>query len=106
MFDDKERIEWLILKLKERYPRHLVDQLNVIQGSIKKYPSFSEQALLEMKKLNMTSANDFRDIAYSLSIQSQKKPDIAGLPNEKYKDITAPERTEDIHLKVLAGGTK
>ena len=106
VFEDKENIEWLILQLIDRYPRHLVDQLKVIQGSIEKYPSFSEQALDEMKKLNMTSANDFRDIAYSLSMQYQRKANLAPRSNEKYKDISAPERTEDIHIRVLAGGAK
>lgn len=88
-FEDKENIEWLILKLKERYPRHLVDQLKVIKDSIRKYPSFSEQVLMEMKKLNMTSANDFRDIAYSLSIQCQKKANRAVVmgPDPQYVKV-------------------
>lgn len=104
IFDDKDNIEWLIQQLQERYPRHLVDQLKVIQSTIKKYPNFIEQALSEMKKLKMTSANDFRDIAHSLSVQSQNSVSRAAVLNEKYKDLKAPERTEDIHLKVLSGG--
>jgi len=57
-----------------------------------------------MKKLGMTSANDFRDIAHALSVQYQKSsPKIVEL-NEKYKDLSAPERSEDIYLKVLSGG--
>ena len=52
----------------------------------------------------MTSANDFRDIAHSLSVQSQKAAPSAIEPNQKYKELVAPERSEDIYLKVLAGG--
>lgn len=104
VFHDKDSIQWLIEQLQERYPRHLVDQLKVIQSSIKKYPNYTEQTLEKMIKLKMTSANDFRDIAHSLSVQSQNKICKVAIPNEKYKDIKAPERTEDIHLKVLSGG--
>jgi len=103
-FIDKENIQWLIHKLKERYPRHLVDQLKVLQQAIRIYPNHCEEALSEMKKLGMTSANDFRDIAHALSVQYQKSsPKIVEL-NEKYKDLSAPERSEDIYLKVLSGG--
>ena len=39
-----------------------------------------------------------------LSVQYQKSsPKIVEL-NEKYKDLSAPERSEDIYLKVLSGG--
>lgn len=104
VFHDKNNIQWLIQQLQERYPRHLVDQLKVIQSTIKKYPNFTEQALNKMIKLKMTSANDFRDIAHSLSVQSKNEVCEVAILNEKYKDIKAPERTEDIHLKVLSGG--
>lgn len=104
MFIDKENIQWLINHLKERYPRHLVDQLKVLQSTIKIYPNHSEQALHEMKKLKMTSANDFRDIAHSLSVQSKRNSPLMPEPNQKYKDLIAPERSDDVYLKVLAGG--
>ena len=104
VFLDKENIQWLIHQLKERYPRHLTDQLKVLEQAIKVYPNHCDQALEEVKKLNMTSANDFRDIANSLSIQSQKGSPSAIELNQKYKDLIAPERSEDIYLKVLAGG--
>jgi transposase len=104
VFIDKENIQWLIQHLKERYPRHLIDQLKVLQSTIKSYPNHSEQALMEMRRLKMTSANDFRDIAHSLFVQSQKPTPSAVKPNQKYKDLVAPERSEDIYLKVLAGG--
>lgn len=52
----------------------------------------------------MTSANDFRDIAHSLSIQSQKGSPTAIELNPKYRDLITPERSQDIYLKVLSGG--
>jgi len=104
VFIDKENFQWLIEQLKRRYPRHLIDQLKVLQGTIKSYPNHIEQALIEMRRLKMTSANDFRDIAHSLFVQSQKASPSAIELNQKYKDLVAPERSEDIYLKVLAGG--
>lgn len=72
---------------------------------MKLYPSYCEQAMQEMKKLKMTSANDFRDIAHSLSIQSQcSSPVVTTELNPKYKELIAPERSDDIYLKVLGGG--
>lgn len=103
-FQETEMIQWLIEELKKRYPRHLNDQLKVLLQAIKMYPNHFDRALKEMKKLNMTSANDFRDIAHSLAIQSQKESPASPQPNQKYKDLIAPERSEDIYLKVLAGG--
>ena len=90
--------------LAEQYPRHLIDQLKVVQSVILKYPSYVEEAINEMKRLRLTSANDLRDIALSLEIQSRKKKKDTGSVNEKYKDLVAPERKEDIYLSILQGG--
>jgi len=104
IFLEKENIQWLIEELKDRYPRHLTDQLKLLLKMIKAYPNYCEQALEEMRKLKMTSANDFRDIAHSLSIRSQKDSPAAIEPNPKYRDLIAPERSQDVYLKVLSGG--
>jgi len=104
MLDDKESVKWLIKLLTEHYPRHLVDQLKVVQSVILTYPAFIEEAMDEMKRLRLTSANDLRDIALSLEIQGQKKRKNTISLNEKYKDLVAPERKEDIYFKVLQGG--
>ena len=105
MLEDKEAAKWLVELLAERYPRHLVDQLKVVQSVILKYPDFVEKAIEEMKRLRLTSANDLKHIALSLEIQNRKKRnDTAGVLNEKYKDLVAPERKDDIHLSILQGG--
>ncbi|WP_349291380.1 IS21 family transposase [Planococcus beigongshangi] len=101
---DAETSTWFIERLTERYPRHLIDQLKVVQSVIGNYPDFVDEALDEMKRLKLTSANDLRDIAISLEIESQKNQKKAGTINEKYKDFVAPERTADIYLSVLQGG--
>ena len=106
-FQDKTSIEWFISVLKERYPRHLIDQLKLIQHSIKSYPNEVEEALEKVRKMHMTSANDFRDMTKSLAIEKEKtllhSSEKVQL-NEKYKALVAPERSEDIYLQVLSGG--
>ncbi|WP_242637766.1 MULTISPECIES: hypothetical protein [Bacillaceae] len=104
MLNDKEAANWLIETLSNEYPRHLIDQLKVVQSVILKYPAFIDKTLNEMRRLRLTSANDFRDIAISLEIQGRKKHIETGTLNEKYKALIAPERREDIYLSVLQGG--
>lgn len=105
ILDDQESAKWLVEQLAEQYPRHLIDQLKVVQSVILKYPSFVEEAINEMKRLRLTSANDLRDIALSLEIQGRKKSKDTGSLNEKYKDLVAPERKEDIYFSILQGGS-
>ena len=106
VLDNKEKSKWLFETLANQYPRHLVDQLKVVKSVILKYPTFIENAIDEMRRLRLTSANDLRDIAISLEIQGRKKGKNTGSLNEKYKDFVAPERKEDIYLSVLQGGGK
>jgi len=101
---NEETIEWLIGQLAKQYPRHLNDQLKIVQSVILKYPDFVDEALHELKRLKLSSANDLRDIAISLEIQSQKNQKKVGIVNEKYKDLIAPERKKDIYIHVLQGG--
>ncbi len=101
---DTELSNWFIERLTERYPRHLIDQLEVVLSVIGNYPDYVDDALITFNRLEMTSANELRDIAISLEIESQKKPKKVGTINEKYKDFVAPERTTDIYLSVLQGG--
>ncbi|WNF36619.1 IS21 family transposase [Bacillaceae bacterium IKA-2] len=104
MLDDNEATEWLVGMLTKQYPRHLIDQLKVVQSVILKYPFFVMEAINELKRLRLTSANDLRDIAISLEIDSRKERKDTGSVNEKYKNLVAPERKEDIYLSVLQGG--
>ncbi|MED3648814.1 IS21 family transposase, partial [Halalkalibacterium halodurans] len=101
---DMEDTTWLIKTLQKQYPRHTIDQLKVVLKAIEQYPLYINDAVKEMKRLGLTSANDLRDIAISLEIQNNKKMPRKEVINEKYKDITAPERSQDIYLQVLQGG--
>ena len=102
--DDTELGTWLVDTLKRQYPRHLVDQLKIVLKSSEHYPQHINAAVAELKRLGLTSANDLRDIAISLDIQAGKQRTKQTVINEKYKDMTAPERHPDIYLKVLQGG--
>src|SRR5690625_3425221 len=95
---------WLIKILQEYYPRHTIDQLKVVLQAIENYPKYIDDALKEMKKLRLTSANDLRDIAISLEIDDKKGLPHEEIINEKYKDMVAPERNQDVYLYVLQGG--
>lgn len=101
---DKENSAWLIETLQEHYPRHFIDQLKVVFKAIEKYPTHIDEAVKEMKRLELTSANDLRDIAISLEIEDGKERVKKEVINEKYKDIVAPERNQDIYMRVLQGG--
>ncbi|SDI70652.1 hypothetical protein SAMN04487975_1311, partial [Planococcus glaciei] len=103
-FSDKVAIQWFIEALTEKYPRHLVDQLKVIQKAIQKHPNSTEAALKEVQKLQLISGNDFRDIAYSLDRQVQQASTPEIQLNQKYIELKAPERSSDTYLRVLSGG--
>ena len=101
---DPEDSSWLIKTLQEYYPRHTIDQLKVVLQAIENYPKYIDDALKEMKKLRLTSANDLRDIAISLEIDDKKDSPHEEIINEKYKEMVAPERNQDVYLYVLQGG--
>ena len=102
--DDTELAAWLVDTLQSQYPRHIVDQLKIVLKSAKQYPQHITAAVKELKRLGFTSANDLRDIAISLDIQQGKQLSRQTVINEKYKDMTAPERQPDVYLKVMQGG--
>lgn len=103
-FLNKARIQWFIDALAKKYPRHLIDQLKIIQKTIRNHPNSAEAALKEVEKLQLISGNDFRDIAYSLDMQVKQPPALNVQLNEKYMELKAPERCSDTYLKVLSGG--
>ncbi len=79
MLKDKEAANWLIEILTEQYPRHLIDQLKVVQSVILKYPSFIEEAITEMRRLRLTSANELK--GYCAIIRHPKPKTKAGNRN-------------------------
>lgn len=101
---DQDDTTWLIKNIRQHYPRHTIDQLKVVLKAIENYPDYVADALKEMKKLGLTSANDLRDIAISFEMAGNKQSSQKEVINEKYKDIVAPERSQDAYLHVLQGG--
>lgn len=101
---DTEISTWLIKTLQEHYPRHSIEQFKVVLKAAEQYPRHIKNAVKEMKRLELTSANDLRDIAISMEIQESRDLPKKELINEKYKELIAPERTQDIYLHVLQGG--
>lgn len=105
LLQDPQAAKWLVEQLNERYPRHLIDQLKIVQSIGQQYPDFLDNAVKELKRLKLTSANDLRDIAFSLALHSKQNTSKATSSlNEKYKNLIAPERKDDIYLQVLQGG--
>jgi hypothetical protein len=64
-FSNKDKIDKFITSLKERYPRHMGDQLTVLWNLIQHEPESINEALDKVIEYKLTSANDFRDIVYS-----------------------------------------
>lgn len=105
MIEDTSIVNWLVETLESHYPKHMTDQLKVVQKVFLQYPLTAGPAIYELKRLGLVSANDLRDIAISLEMESAKsKPKNNGVLNEKYKGLVAPERNDDIYVKVLQGG--
>lgn len=103
---NEDLVTWLVKELHEQYPRHITDQLKVVLDISKRYPDSIEEAIIKMKKLQMKSSHELRDIAVSLEVEKKKQVKLIGTENEKYKSLAAPERHEDIYLHVLQGGLK
>ncbi|AOM81673.1 hypothetical protein BBEV_0279 [Salisediminibacterium beveridgei] len=106
-FSDKEAVTWFINKLEARYSRYIIDQLKVMKRVMIEHPTIAEDALRKVYDLKLTSANDYRDVAMSISIE-QDRNDIGNKnrakSNEKYAGLQAPERSPDAYLHVLSGG--
>lgn len=81
-----------------------ISYISYLPNTAKQYPQHINDAVKELNRLRLTSANDLRDIAISLDIQHGKHRAKQPVINEKYKDMTAPARQPDIYLKVLQGG--
>ncbi|WP_391203172.1 hypothetical protein [Psychrobacillus sp. L4] len=91
-------------ELNKKYPRHLVDQFKVLQMVIRNHPDYLEEALETVKTLNMISANDFRDIAFTLHKESESQTKQVSVESSKYQKYKAAERSEDYYIRLLSGG--
>lgn len=102
-FSNSDLISWFLDELNKKYPRHLVDQFKVLQMVIRNHPDYIQEALETVKTLNMISANDFRDIAFTLHKESEAQIQES-VESSKYQQFKAAERSEDYYIRLLAGG--
>lgn len=106
LFNDKEKAKEFINKLKANYPRHIRDQLRVIEKVAERDGDYIEEALDKCIALNFTSANQFRDVAREIArrhVQTENNNlENQSLP-EEYQKITATERSLDSYLTLLGG---
>jgi len=105
-FFNKELICWFLDELNKKYPRHLLDQLKVLQMVIRNHPEHIEEALETVKTLHMISANDFRDVAFTLHKESQTQVKEVSTKSPKYQEYKAAERSEDYYTDLLSGGKR
>ena len=105
-FSNKELICWFLDELNKKYPRHLLDQLKVLQMVIRNHPEHINEALETVKNLHMISANDFRDVAFTLHKESQTQVKEVSTNSPKYQEYKAAERSEDYYTDLLSGGKR
>ena len=103
-FKDKEQIEQFFGILRERYPRHLGDQLSILWNLVQHESKWIDQALNQAMKLKLTSANDLRDLLFSLKeeVGQSKVEHLKG--ETTYSHITASTREIDYYIGFMKGG--
>jgi len=107
-FKDQESATKFIDELSVRYPRHIRDQLQVMQHVINKFSDKFEEALQICCKKQLWSANDLRDLIRhqehlrtSSSTLPIKLPSTAPSPLNLVE--TAATRDMDVYLDILGG---
>ena len=102
-FTDQEKVSEFLSSLKERYPRHMGDQLTILWNLIQHEGDLINEALDKVMEYKLTSANDFRDIVQSLKLGSS----IDRVPTQQdtpYSHINASTRKIESYIEILKGG--
>lgn len=102
-FTDHHLIDWYLNELKAKYPRHMIDQLKVMENVIRNHPEHIHVGLEKAKILNLISANDFRDIVFSLHKETESETPVVYKADQRYSYLKTAERDADLYLKVLGG---
>lgn len=102
-FTNKEKFDEFITSLKERYPRHMGDQLTVLWNLIQHEPESINEALDKVIEYKLTSANDFRDIVQSLK-QGSANEKLPTKQDSPYSHINASTRKVESYIEILKGG--
>jgi transposase len=106
-FNNKEQIEEFFMILRERYPRHMGDQLAILWNLVQHENDWIDEALHQSIKLKLNSANDLRDLLISLKEYDQPgKPDIQRkqVNSNTYSHIKASTRDIDSYIEIMKGG--
>ena len=93
-------------QLKVNYPRHIRDQLRVIEAVSERNSDFLEKALNECISLNLFSAVTLRDVANDIArrdVQTDSESTRNNSLSKKYQTITAVERSFESYLQVVGG---
>ena len=108
-FENEDKIEVFLKEIHQRYPRYIRDQLQILQGAVRSYEPFINQAITICVQENLWSANDFLDVAKHLS-----RMELKINTTQEYEEIPAQVPTElikqkatlreiDGYLKILGG---
>ncbi|MCC5801902.1 IS21 family transposase, partial [Rossellomorea vietnamensis] len=103
-FDNQDQINEFLRALRDRYPRHMGDQLTILWNLIQHEGNLINQALNVVMDYKLTSANDFRDIVYSLKIEARSNPAPTQEQESPYSHINASTRKIESYIEILKGG--
>ncbi|GAE93797.1 mobile element protein [Gracilibacillus boraciitolerans JCM 21714] len=104
LFEDEEKIKAFMNQLRERYPRHMGDQLAILWNLLQQEPKMVNQALDRAMELRLTSANDLRDLLYSLIQETPSQKVDTKSSESPYAHIDATTRQVDSYIEILKGG--
>lgn len=106
-FKDQEQIDRFFQILRERYPRHLGDQLSILWNLVQHDSEWLDEALQQTMALQLKSANDLRDLLYSLKQGAQDRKPESQRKEPKvtdYSHIKASTRNVESYIAIMNGG--
>jgi transposase len=107
-FEDQENVSQFLAEIRERYPRYIRDQLQVLQKAVTEYRKSIDDALSLCMKDGLWSANDFYDAARYLSQKQMLGHQQICAENPSGKQLAAmqekaAERPLESYLTILGG---
>ncbi|WP_010200231.1 IS21 family transposase [Bacillus sp. m3-13] len=104
LFEDQVKAQQFISSLKERYPRHMGDQLTILWNLLQQEPLKVNPALDKALELRLTSANDLRDLLVSVIQEEpiQRNQDVQS--ESPYSHIHVTTRKVESYIEILKGG--
>lgn len=106
-FQNKEEIGQFFIILKEKYPRHMGDQLSILYNLIQHEAKWIDKALRQAMILKLSSANDLRDLLYSLKKEDSNRQGTSQnkeYGSNNYSHITTSTRELDSYIAIMKGG--